>query len=718
MRRWLAVWLGATLSFSAAAAPFGAVFTFQGRLMATNGAANGLHDFDFGLWDRAAGGSLLANRTFEELPVSNGLFTVDLDFGSSVFAGGAERFVEVIVKRTDSTNAAVTLAPRTRVAPTPYAVLAGEVPDGSIGTTKLAEGAVSGAKLANGAVGFAQLGIWAVDLDKIADNAVTSNKLAPNSVHAFHLVTGAVETVQLADNAVTTPKLTNAAVTAAKIAAGAVSNQHLAAGSVGAMHLLANSVNSAKIVDGSILAADIAAGSITSNQLAPGTVDFTQLAKPYRSGVVTLADRTNTFAPGPFSIPFTPAFASPPVVTFGVMPPTNGGAAYVELVHRATTGCAVRVRGEARTEFVAAVVTNQIASLSPGVVLDGADLVPACVYALYEPGLFSSLARGFVFARAADADGRSWTNGVVNTNASRAELLADGGNTPLICYTERLGASANKGLFAVRALLPEGTVWSSPVNCDPTIGSVDDFDIALVGGRPAILYTDVHSSSNVVQMKYVRANDAIGATWGTPRILASSTFLFAPDLYSPQLRMVAGAPTAFYAAFGSSIRMQRAGDGTGATWAAATNVASSLSFADLLDVAVVGGMPVALVRDSGAASYYYYRAKDAVGSQWWPAWLAGHTAGDLEDAHLIDTEGRPGLSWSANGLHYAEAAYAQGSGWYPRVRIHEAVDAAGSRLFWIGNGLAQFVRSNDRRRVDYVGAGPSPAELLWTAVLP
>ena len=79
---------------------------------------------------------------------------------------------------------------------------------------------------------------------------------------------------------------------------------------------------------------------------------------------------------------------------------------------------------------------------------------------------------------------------------------------------------------------------------------------------------------------------------------------------------------------------------------------------------------------------------------------------------------RPGLSWSANGLHYAEAAYAQGSGLYPRVRIHDAVDADASRLFWMGGGLAQFVRSNDRRRIDYVWSGPPPEELQWTAVLP
>lgn len=718
MHRWLVGWLWVAGVLGVDAADFGSAFTFQGRLMTTNGAANGPHDFDFGLWDREAGGALLANRTFEAFPVSNGLFTVDLDFGPSVFAGAAARYVEVIVKRTDSTNLAVAMAPRTRIAPAPYAMTAGDVPDGSIGTAKIALGAVDGNRLANGAVGFSQLGVWSVDLDRIADHAITSNKLAPNSVHSFHVVTGAVETVHLADGAVTTSKITNGAVTAAKIANGAVSNQHLAAASVGAVHLQAGSVNSAKIADGAILAADIAAGSITSNQLAAGTVDFAQLAKPYRSGVVTFTGQTNTFAPGPFAIPFSPPFPSAPIVTFGVMPATNGGSASVQLVARAPTGCTVRVRSEAQVEFVASIVSNHVDDVSAGVVLDGTASVPACVYAVYESGLFSSIPRGFVFSRASDAGGRSWTNVVVSTNASGAALLADGGNTPVIAYTERLGASPNHGLFAVRALLPDGAVWSAPVNCDPSVGSVDTFDVALVGGRPALLYTDVHANSNVVQLKYVRANDAIGGSWGTPRLLATSTYFIAPDLSSPQLRVVSGAPAAYFGVGGSSIRTLRATDATGVGWGPATNVAASLSLAELLDVAVIGGQPVVLVHQYGESIYRYYRAKDATGTQWWPAYVAGHKAGETMDAHLIEIEGRPGLSWSANGLHYAEAAYAQGSGWYPRCRIHDAPDGDGSRLFWIGQGLAQFVRSNDRRRVDYIWSGPPPAELQWTAVLP
>jgi hypothetical protein len=55
--------------------------------------------------------------------VSNGLFTVTLDFGSGVFDGNA-RWLEIAV-RTNGASDFVTLAPRQPLTPTPYAMLAG-----------------------------------------------------------------------------------------------------------------------------------------------------------------------------------------------------------------------------------------------------------------------------------------------------------------------------------------------------------------------------------------------------------------------------------------------------------------------------------------------------------------------------------------------------------------------------------------------------------------
>jgi len=72
------------------AAPLGTAFTYQGRLADGTNAANNLYDLDFALFEAPTGGSQLGlSVTYSGYPVSNGLFTVALDFGASPFNGDA-----------------------------------------------------------------------------------------------------------------------------------------------------------------------------------------------------------------------------------------------------------------------------------------------------------------------------------------------------------------------------------------------------------------------------------------------------------------------------------------------------------------------------------------------------------------------------------------------------------------------------------------------------
>src|SRR5204863_4984797 len=63
-------------------------FTYQGRLTDANAAANGTYDMQFQLFDgEGQSGPIFTNPS---VGVKNGVFTVQLDFGSSVvFSGGA-----------------------------------------------------------------------------------------------------------------------------------------------------------------------------------------------------------------------------------------------------------------------------------------------------------------------------------------------------------------------------------------------------------------------------------------------------------------------------------------------------------------------------------------------------------------------------------------------------------------------------------------------------
>lgn len=101
----------------------GTAFTYQGKLTDGANAAGGTYDLIFSLWDAATGGAQVGTSVAKPATViSNGLFTVSLDFGSS-FAGG-NRWLEIGV-RTNAANAYTTLAPRQPVTAAPYAVTAG-----------------------------------------------------------------------------------------------------------------------------------------------------------------------------------------------------------------------------------------------------------------------------------------------------------------------------------------------------------------------------------------------------------------------------------------------------------------------------------------------------------------------------------------------------------------------------------------------------------------
>lgn len=109
----------------------GTAFTYQGRLNDTNGPANGTYELRFDLYDAASAGAqqggFLTNSYVTA--VSNGLFTVALDFGDQF--PGANRWLEIAV-RTNGNGSFFTLSPRQPLTPATYAITAGNVVSGGI----------------------------------------------------------------------------------------------------------------------------------------------------------------------------------------------------------------------------------------------------------------------------------------------------------------------------------------------------------------------------------------------------------------------------------------------------------------------------------------------------------------------------------------------------------------------------------------------------------
>jgi hypothetical protein len=124
----------------------GTAFTYQGKLSAGGAPANGTYDLQFTILDGTnIPGNVISGPLIEPATgVTNGLFTVTLDFGPGVFNGNA-RWLEIAV-RTNGGTTLTALSPRQPLTPAPYAILAGDVTSANIarltltGTTTPATG--------------------------------------------------------------------------------------------------------------------------------------------------------------------------------------------------------------------------------------------------------------------------------------------------------------------------------------------------------------------------------------------------------------------------------------------------------------------------------------------------------------------------------------------------------------------------------------------------
>lgn len=106
------------------AAAYPSFFSYQGRLIDGGQPAEGSYDLRFLLYDSEVGGSQVGPTITEaDVLVSQGLFTVILDFGSSAYSGST-RYLEIGVRPGDSTGTYTVLAPRRTITPTPYASFA------------------------------------------------------------------------------------------------------------------------------------------------------------------------------------------------------------------------------------------------------------------------------------------------------------------------------------------------------------------------------------------------------------------------------------------------------------------------------------------------------------------------------------------------------------------------------------------------------------------
>jgi len=126
-------------------------FTYQGFLRDDGQPANGQYDLRFALYDSPSGGNQIGSIVFvEDVTVADGLFTVEVDFGTVPFNTGARRWIEIGVRPGNSTGGHSLLTPRIELTPVPYAIYAQNVANNAVANTQLANDPASLSRVSGG----------------------------------------------------------------------------------------------------------------------------------------------------------------------------------------------------------------------------------------------------------------------------------------------------------------------------------------------------------------------------------------------------------------------------------------------------------------------------------------------------------------------------------------------------------------------------------------
>ena len=303
----------------------GSTVIYQGRLSLDGEIVDEACDFRFTLWSMEEGseGQIGDLLTAFNVPVNDGVFAVDLDFGDDAFTGKA-RWLEISVRLNDVGGAYSTLAPRQPLYAAPYSLwainspfsvlkgdgdsvtLAGNLGIGTlipmlpldvVGSARVQEAADgSGGSViidGSGAIALSDATSTTVELD--ADSGtVTAESLVATSggvefPDATVQTTAALfysagsgltltgTTFSIPPNAIGSTEVIDDSLTDDDLGPGSVGSSEVMDNSLTANDLGPNSVGASEIAAGAVGTSEVANNSLTDDDLGPGSVGSSEV---------------------------------------------------------------------------------------------------------------------------------------------------------------------------------------------------------------------------------------------------------------------------------------------------------------------------------------------------------------------------------------------------------------------------------------------------------
>jgi hypothetical protein len=193
---------------------------FQGLLTDDQGTvlASGDYSITFRLYSVAQEGSALWTEV-QSVAVADGIGTATLGrINPLTLPFDVPYWLGITVQPSGSE-----LTPRIPLASGPYALMAADVPDGSITADKIADGAVTTAKIQEEGLGGGAIADGSITPGKLADGAITAVKMGDDAVGTGAIIDGSITADDLASEAVQTAAIADGAVTPVKLNTSAAS---------------------------------------------------------------------------------------------------------------------------------------------------------------------------------------------------------------------------------------------------------------------------------------------------------------------------------------------------------------------------------------------------------------------------------------------------------------------------------------------------------------